>query len=207
MAAKFLVQTDLTTPNVMVLLISGNSAGIGRSGAWRWRRVSAPIAPIVADFSRSMVDLSIWCDFFLIRWLETEDLKLEGMAVRQCVKWRLLRLSRACQLGTKDWSVWSDWRKNSEIFFFFLFFFLGRKRKDGIYFGAEAMWENLAMDQWTWVLEWLWYHVKNLNLIEIIMEINIIEIERGREWRLGFFTWFGYVSLRPQDVANGLHLY
>ena len=21
------------------------------------------------------------------------------------------------------------------------------------------------------------------------------------------FTWFGYVSLCPQDVANGLHLY
>jgi hypothetical protein len=21
------------------------------------------------------------------------------------------------------------------------------------------------------------------------------------------FKWFGYVSLRPQDVANGLHLY
>ena len=41
------------------------------------------------------------------------------------------------------------------------------------------------------------------------MEINIIERdeERGREWRLGFFKWFGYVSLRPQDVANGLHLY
>jgi hypothetical protein len=33
------------------------------------------------------------------------------------------------------------------------------------------------------------------------------EIERGREWRLGFFKWFDYVSLRPQDVANGLHLY
>jgi hypothetical protein len=31
--------------------------------------------------------------------------------------------------------------------------------------------------------------------------------ERGREWRLGFFKWFGYVSLRPHDVANGLHLY
>jgi hypothetical protein len=24
---------------------------------------------------------------------------------------------------------------------------------------------------------------------------------------LGFFKWFGYVSLCPQDVANGLHLY
>jgi hypothetical protein len=39
---------------------------------------------------------------------------------------------------------------------------------------------------------------------------NIKEIERERErreWRLGFFKWFGYVSLRPQDVANGLHLY
>jgi hypothetical protein len=31
--------------------------------------------------------------------------------------------------------------------------------------------------------------------------------ERGREWRLGFFKWFSYVSLRPHDVANGLHLY
>ena len=31
--------------------------------------------------------------------------------------------------------------------------------------------------------------------------------ERGREWRLGFFKWFGYVSLRPHDVANGIHLY
>ena len=38
-------------------------------------------------------------------------------------------------------------------------------------------------------------------------EIYKREIERGREWRLGFFKWFGYVSLRPQDVANGLHLY
>jgi hypothetical protein len=37
---------------------------------------------------------------------------------------------------------------------------------------------------------------------------NINEIEkRGREWRLGFFKWFGYVSLRPHDVANRLHLY
>jgi hypothetical protein len=41
------------------------------------------------------------------------------------------------------------------------------------------------------------------------MERNIIERdeERGREWRLGFFKWFDYVSLRPHDVANGLHLY
>ena len=34
MAAKFSVQTDLTTPIVMVLSIFGNDAGIGRSGAW-----------------------------------------------------------------------------------------------------------------------------------------------------------------------------
>ena len=47
--------------------------------------------------------------------------------------------------------------------------------------------------------------VENLNLM--IMENIIKEIERGREWRLGFFKWFGYVSLRPHDVANGLHLY
>ena len=48
--------------------------------------------------------------------------------------------------------------------------------------------------------------VENLNLM--IME-NIKERyrERGREWRLRFFKWFGYVSLRPHDVANGLHLY
>ena len=32
-------------------------------------------------------------------------------------------------------------------------------------------------------------------------------IERGKEWMLRFFKWFGYVSLRPQDVANELHLY
>ena len=52
-------------------------------------------------------------------------------------------------------------------------------------------------------------YVENLNLIEILMEINIIERDedRGREWRLGFFNWFDYMSLRPQDVANGLHLY
>ena len=36
---------------------------------------------------------------------------------------------------------------------------------------------------------------------------RVIEMKRGREWRLGFFKWFGYVSLRPHDVANGLHLY
>jgi hypothetical protein len=37
---------------------------------------------------------------------------------------------------------------------------------------------------------------------------NIKEIERERKRiRLGFFTWFSYVSLHPQDVANGLHLY
>ncbi len=48
--------------------------------------------------------------------------------------------------------------------------------------------------------------VENLNLMR--ME-NIKERyrERGREWRLGFFKWFDYVSLRPYDVANGLHLY
>jgi hypothetical protein len=48
--------------------------------------------------------------------------------------------------------------------------------------------------------------VENLNIM--IME-NIKEryIERGREWRLGFFKWFGYVNLRPYDVTNGLHLY
>ena len=41
---------------------------------------------------------------------------------------------------------------------------------------------------------------------EIIMERNIIERdEENMEARV--FTWFGYVSLRPQDVANGLHLY
>ena len=32
-------------------------------------------------------------------------------------------------------------------------------------------------------------------------------MKREREWRLGFFKWFGYVSLRPHDVANVLHLY
>ena len=26
-------------------------------------------------------------------------------------------------------------------------------------------------------------------------------------WRIEFFTWFGYMSLRPQDVVNRLHLY
>jgi hypothetical protein len=26
------------------------------------------------------------------------------------------------------------------------------------------------------------------------------------EWRLGFFTWFGYVSLCPQNVAKGYTL-
>ena len=25
---------------------------------------------------------------------------------------------------------------------------------------------------------------------------RVIEMKRGREWRLGFFKWFGYVSLR-----------
>jgi hypothetical protein len=43
MLAKFSVQTDLTTQIVMDLSISGNDDGIGRSGAWwfrrRWRRV------------------------------------------------------------------------------------------------------------------------------------------------------------------------
>jgi hypothetical protein len=39
--------------------------------------------------------------------------------------------------------------------------------------------------------------VENLNLIT--MEY-IKEIERGREWRLRFFKWFDYMSLRPQDV-------
>ncbi len=55
---------------------------------------------------------------------------------------------------------------------------------------------------------WLVF-VEKLNLIEIIMERNIIERdeERKRIGRLGFFTWLSYVSLRPQDVANGLHLY
>jgi hypothetical protein len=38
----------------------------------------------------------------------------------------------------------------------------------------------------------------------MIMEYYKRKIENGR---LGFFKWFGYVSLRPHDVANGLHLY
>jgi hypothetical protein len=33
-------------------------------------------------------------------------------------------------------------------------------------------------------------------------------IEREEEnMEARVFKWFGYVSLRPQDVANGLHLY
>ena len=40
MEANFSVQTDLTTTIVMVLSISRNGEGIGRSGAWRWRRVN-----------------------------------------------------------------------------------------------------------------------------------------------------------------------
>ena len=40
MEANFSVQTHLTTTIVMVLSISGNGEGIGRSGAWRWRRVN-----------------------------------------------------------------------------------------------------------------------------------------------------------------------
>ena len=40
MAAKFSVQTDLMTPIIMVLSISRNGAGIGKSGAWRWRRMN-----------------------------------------------------------------------------------------------------------------------------------------------------------------------
>ena len=37
---------------------------------------------------------------------------------------------------------------------------------------------------------------------------NIKEIERARKrMEARVFKWFGYVSLRPQDVANGLYLY
>ena len=35
--------------------------------------------------------------------------------------------------------------------------------------------------------------------------LNLMEMKENREARV--FTWFGYVSLRPQDVANELHLY
>ena len=48
--------------------------------------------------------------------------------------------------------------------------------------------------------------VENLNLMTM-ENIKKIEMKREREWRLGFFKWFGYVSLRPHDVANELHLY
>ena len=57
--------------------------------------------------------------------------------------------------------------------------------------------------------------VENLNIIQITME-KYLERERKRErererdgkgCRLRFFTWFGYVSLHPQNVADELHIY
>ena len=50
--------------------------------------------------------------------------------------------------------------------------------------------------------------VENLNLIEIIIERNIIKRdEEKKRMETRVFKWFGYVSLSPHDVANGLHLY
>ena len=37
---------------------------------------------------------------------------------------------------------------------------------------------------------------------------NIKEFEKEKKrMKARVFKWFGNVSLRPQDVANGLHLY
>ncbi len=49
--------------------------------------------------------------------------------------------------------------------------------------------------------------VENLNLMTMERYKRVLERERKRMWRLGFFKWFGYVSLRLQDEANRLHLY
>ena len=69
-------------------------------------------------------------------------------------------------------------------------------------------WIGLAMARlmtngWTGYVHFMC--VENLNLMT--ME-NIKEFEKERKrMEVRVFKWFGYVSLRPHDVANGLHLY
>ena len=74
-----------------------------------------------------------------------------------------------------------------------------------IYFGAEAVLEN-----WPWINE-----REFLNALIPCGKPKTNDngkykrkIERERErMEARVFKWFGYVSLCPQDVANGLHLY
>ena len=74
-----------------------------------------------------------------------------------------------------------------------------------IYFGVEAVLEN-----WPWINE-----REFLNALIPCGKPKTNDngkykrkIERERErMEARVLKWFGYVSLCPQDVANGLHLY
>ena len=174
--------------------------------------------------SRSIANLLFDWNGWLNRWLGTEDLELGGTTVREMKTpktWLHVPMCSQSDGERKTWDqrlicvislVKEQWDLVFFFFFclncekkecsFFVFCFVEEKERMKFILVRKLCEKNLAMDQWTWVLEWLWYHVENLNLM--IMEYKS---KWEREWRLGLFTWFGYVSLHPQDVANGLHLY
>ena len=157
-----------------------------------WRHVRTPISPFFAVVSRSAADLPICGFLFLDRCLNAVDLKLgsSGGAVNvsedscrvwgRVSAWICLIFPRFCRL-MEDLlfygSGWLNWVGRQWIWSFVVavhgrnFFFEWWK---GI--GFMGLWD--AEVERTKLLVralGLWYHVENLNLIEIIMEINIIE--------------------------------
>ena len=193
-----------------------------------WRSISWWIGSFFffLILSRSIANLLFDWNGWLNRWLGTEDLELGGTAVREMKTPKTWLHVPMCSQSDGERKTWDQrlicvislvkeqwdlvfffflfelWK---ERMFFFRFLFCGRKREDEIYFGAEAMWEKFGHGSMN-VSSWMALIPCGKPKSNDNGKYKRV-IERGRERRLGFFKWFGYVSLRPHDVANGLHLY
>ena len=98
-------------------------------------------------------------------WSENVGFLIDGFFTDLCV-----------QFFERIWDLW--WGALEWIFFFW------KDKKGWNFFWCGSYVRKLAMHQWTWVLEWLWYHEDNINLITI--RKYKIKWMRWREWRLGF---------------------
>ena len=104
-------------------------------------RVRKRIIPIFVAFDRLVVDLLIWGGWFLIRWLEVVEL-------RRRFRWHVKENFEDFDCAWSRVDRWNLLEQSMSSLFLFFFFFLKEKKRVGIYFSAEAMWEN-----WPWINE------------------------------------------------------
>ena len=156
------------------------------------------MASILVSMNRSASDLSVYCVYFLNRRQKTVDLRTCGGG-----GWMMLPKTLATHGGACSGRCWSKnvgfsdrwflyrfvcsvfWKNLRSVMRSFRmdFFFFWRIRKGGIYFGAEAMWEN-------------WLSINEREFLNALIPCRSPKSydngkykrvwERGREWRLGF---------------------